>query len=562
MIRMLNLFLLLVLSAGCTKEPAVPAVEIVPPAEPKEYNLTGLVEDVQHHPLSDVVVTDGMQCVITDASGHFFMNSDMEKVRFVSVSTPSGYLPPVTSGSPRFYKTREEISSNGGVFDCGSFVLSPVPNPDNCTIIFMADPQPRATGARMDNVAYHSLDNCQDLYRELKEVGDAITDRQVYAVCLGDIVHENMGLYSNYVSGIATLGFPVYNVIGNHDNNPEAQDDASGAADFESHFGPANYSFNIAGMHIVVLDDLIMYRNETKLSSYNWGLTDEIWAWLQEDMKYIPRSSTVMTCAHSPMFKCENGSERTNTSIHGGHTNDNEGGAYGYGDLFDEFREVHAWAGHTHSSFNYVYSSSHRHKNVQVHTVARSTGELWTNEYLANGTPRGFTIVEVRNGQVDSWRFHPVKYQSSVFAGKFGQPSYSFRDWDYVNGVAHMKDTGAVLDESYQMHVYAPGTYSATEIYANVFLWDGAWQNPVFTPEGGSPVSMTRVTDASRHDWGTTAFKDFYYKNYSKLVNAGYSAITTESPQTLFKASASEHGRGTVSVTDRFGNSYTRTISW
>ena len=560
--------------------------ELLPPSG---YNLTGWVRDNAGNPLEGVVVSDGVQSVRTMADGHFYMTSDIDNVKFVQISTPSGYLPAMRSdnaGIPQFYKLLSKATVTDGVYDIGKFVLTPIANPEHFTVLISADPQPRSNGWYLDKVAYKSLVVCEDLYQELRDVGASISDRQVIGICLGDLVHESMSLYANYANALKTMGFPTYNVIGNHDNNPDAADDDEGAATFESYFGPRNYSFNMGGVHFVVLDNLIMKPNpdsDNKLTSYDQGLTDRIWAWLQSDMAFVPTDTKIMVCAHSALFKLDSGSERTNTAKHGGHTSKVDGPAYGYGDLFDRYDEVHAWAGHSHNGFNFIYSSSHRHKNVQVHTLARSTGELWTNEYLANGTPRGFTVVEVDNGEI-TWKFHPVTRQTAVFQGygleDEGAPAYTWRDWDYNGqGTAVMK-AGGSLTEEYQMHVYPRGSYGDENVYANVFLWDEKWENPVWTPDGGAPVTMTRlnlpgspqIEDTDNiYDLADTEFRT-WYKTYadgsggSLKALEGYRTKASEGGAlitTLFRApAAASPSSGTVSVTDRFGNVYSRTVSW
>ena len=564
------LALAMALIAGCHKEakPGGPSPyngggttpENTDTSKPKDYNVTGRVVDISTgQGIGGVVVSDGRQCVATKADGHFYMTSSPTLSRFVFISTPSGYLPPVNDGIPRFYKVFPDFDSQSNAYDFGDFQLTPVANPDRFTILVSADPQPRAKSARYDKIGYHSLDICEDLYRELHDVAATITDRQVYGICLGDLVHENMSLFDNYAAGLATLGFPTYNIIGNHDNDTSAQNDDEAAVPYEQHFGPRNYSFNIGGIHFVVLDNLIMKMGTEKLNSYDQGLTDAIWTWLQADLAYIPTTATLMTFSHSPMFKTESGGERSNTANHGPD----------YGDLINNYAEVHAWAGHTHTSFNYVYPESHRHKRVQVHTVARSTGELWTNEYLSNGTPRGFTIVEVDHGNI-SWRFHPTRYQRAAWNGMSsgswtGKPLYKWSDWTFspTDGSAVMARGGS-LDEEYQMHVYPRGAYGDDYVYVNVFLWDDKWQAPVFTPDGGSPVTMEKVTSEDRHDLATTEFKTLY-KTYSTTLSqdSGYSASNTGAITTLFrvKADAVPAG-GTVSVTDRFGLTYSQKVSW
>ncbi|MCR5560235.1 MAG: calcineurin-like phosphoesterase family protein [Bacteroidales bacterium] len=541
---------------------------------PDGYNVTGRVVDTGGNGLAGVVVSDGTQCVRTMFDGSFYMTSDIENVKFVHVSTPSGYMPQVVGGIPKFYKKKADITPSAGVYDFGDYELTAVANPDRYTLLITADPQPRKYSAwNNDRIAFRSLDVCEDLYDELADVAAGITGRQVYGICLGDVVHEDMSLFANYNAGLARLGYPTYNIIGNHDNDPSGANDDEGAAPFESYYGPRNYSFNIGGIHYVMLDNLVMSRdpgNDNKLTYFEQGLSDGIWAWLQADLAMIPTSTKLMVCAHSPMFKLISGAERSKDekALHG----------TAYGDLINDYTEVHAWAGHTHVGFNYNYPSNHRHKKVQVHTLARSTGELWTNEYLAAGTPRGFTIVEVDNGNI-SWRFHPLTRQTGDFVGVSsgiclaGAPDYDWRDWDYDgSGVAVMRGGGS-LTEDYQIHVYPRGAYGDNYVYANVFLWDDKWQTPVWTPDGGAPVAMTLLHDTEGsyildtekiHDLANTEIRTHYKANVGFFVNDdGYTASEVGSIATLFRAPAdASPAGGTVSVTDRFGNNYSRHVSW
>ncbi|MBP5559354.1 MAG: calcineurin-like phosphoesterase C-terminal domain-containing protein [Bacteroidales bacterium] len=578
--------------SGTTTELGIPNIE-EEVVLPDGINVTGRVVDAYSgEGLEGVVVSDGLKCVRTMSDGTFYIESAIDDVKFVFVSTPSGYMPEVSDGKPIFYKAKAEATHNGGVYDFGDYVLTPVTNPDRYTLLITADPQPRANNWGLDRIAYKSLDVCEDLYDELADVAAGITDHQVYGICLGDIVHENMDLFYDYDAGLARLGYPTYNIIGNHDNDPAASDDDSGAAPFESHYGPRNYSFNLGGIHYVMLDNLIMKDNgEGSLTAYDQGLTDSVWAWLQADMSFIPTTTRIMVCAHSPMFKLLKGSERTNSAYHAG-TRSSVDGSYGYGDLFDKYAEVHAWAGHTHVGLNYIYPSGHRHKNIQVHTLARSTGELWTNEYLAAGTPRGFTVVEVNHDNI-SWTFHPVTRQRGSFQGastgycSAGAPAYDWRDWNYSGGAAVMKDGSGALTEDYQLHAYPRGAYGDEYVYANVFLWDENWELPVWTPDGGSPVTMTRlvtpdtqqtVSESSDpvkdkiYDAADTEFRT-WYKTHADKSGASLKGLTGYRAKevydadgyitTIFRAPASATpSSGTVSVTDRFGNTYSRRVSW
>ena len=139
---------------------------------------------------------------------------------------------------------------------------------------------------------------------------------------------------------------------------------------------------------------------------------------------------------------------------------------------------------------------------------------------------------------------------------------------------------GGALTEDYQMHVYPRGAYGDDYVYVNVFLWDEKWQKPVWTPTGGSPVEMTRIYSAGTalvsdtdkiYDKADTEFRTWYktYANKSGGSLADLDGYYTVAPEadglitTLFRAPASATpAGGTVSVTDRFGNVYSSTVSW
>ena len=516
-------------------------------------------------PIADVVISDGILCTTTDKNGFFMLESKLESTKFIMASIPSGYTAPTdANGLPIFYHrvTDNERRDN----HCSvNFSFNKITNnPDRFTLIVGADPQPRAKTAASDRNAYHSLDCCEDFYRDMREKAATITGRNVYGLMLGDIVHENMSLYDNYIAGLKTLGFPMFNVLGNHDNDTKSKNDEEGCHVFEEKLGPTYYSFNIGKLHFVVLDNLIMTlrASDGSLRDYDNGLTDKIWQWLQNDLSYIDRSSTIMVAAHSAMFKLIDGGNRG-----GAHKND-------YGNLFAEFAKAHVWTGHQHSSYNYVYSSSSAWGSIEEHTVARSTGELWTNEYMVGGTPRGYTVVEV-DGDNISWKFKPTIYQSGAFtATKYTskKPSYTYRDWNYSNGVAKMKSDGSTLSESYQMKVYKPKQYhdsyedmingGATNdyVYVNVFLWDRLWEKPKY-----NGVEMEKLSYTDAYCLATYEIRKHYY-TYGYTLNEGSDssyAPSNNNIHTIFRAPENRaSGTGTVTVTDRFGNKYSSTISW
>lgn len=532
-----------------------------------EITVKGVVYGGGINTVEGVVISDGLLCVKTDKNGYFELDSDLSRTNFIMASIPAGYTAPVDkNGLPIFYKRVTDEDRDKGLI-MTTFEFSPITNsnPDNYTLIVGADPQPRAMSAGYDNIAYHSLDVCEDFYRDMKDKATKVTDRNVYGLMLGDIVHENMALYDNYVAGLSTLGFPMFNVIGNHDNDPNASDDAEGRHVFEEKLGPAYYSFNIGKQHYIVLDNLIMKAraSDDSLRDYEHGLTDEIWRWLQNDLAYVDHSTTLIVAAHSPMFMTSSMGDRSQSSSNH---------RYDYANLLSKYKKVHTWNGHIHSTFNYVYPEGHVLQNIEVHQVARSTGDLWTNQWSAAGTPRGYTVVDV-NGDDISWHFKPIIYQTARYVGPDSQPVFEYCDWIYdETGVAKMKSSAQILSEEYQMKVYKPGEYHKNfaekveggdpddrYIYVNVFLWDDKWEKPKF-----NGVTMNKVGYKDAYCLMNYEQKYFYY-NLSKSVLNGNDSYKPEDEDlhTLFKTYVqNSYGSGIITVTDRFGKEYSQDVTW
>ena len=520
-----------------------------------EITVRGIIYDNTGSAMSGVVVSDGLKCVRTGSDGRFEIDSDLSKTKFVSVVLPSGYKVPVENGQAQFYKRLGEGDAQqiNGVYQLRFTLEKIAGDADRYTMIVAGDPQPRARTAGYDKIAYHSLDCCDDMWRDIKEFSSTVTGRPVYGFMLGDLVHENMNLYADYTNGLAQMDFPTFSVIGNHDNDPNAADDDAGAAYYEKYLGPRNYALNLGKFHVVVLDNLIMYPNSSgQLKSYYQGLTDDIWEWLQNDLKYVDRSTPLIVCSHSPMFMLAGGGDRSQSSStrHGAD----------YANLLSKYEKVYAWAGHVHNGFNYVYSATSNFPNIEQHSVARVTGALWTNEWLnEDGTPRGYVVVEV-DGKEVSWKFKPIKYQSGAAAGP--TPDYKYRDWTLKDGVAQID--GKPVDTKYQLRAYPRGTYGDNYVYVNVFMWDEAWGSVKFvSSKTGGTTPMTRVTDtAKRYDAAYKEVFDYYKTNSSTLKNDSGYTMTNDLPHLFRCYSSAESDSGTVTVTDRFGNEYSTTVSW
>ena len=515
-----------------------------------EYTIRGTVFGDDGKVLKGVVVSDGVNCAQTGDDGRYFLNADLDSTDYVFVSTPSDYSAPVQEGHACFWRFLKDCARDADHRYTIDFKLNKISSPERYTLLLYADPQPRKSSAGLDKVAYHSLDCCNDMYRDIKEYVATLGNNPVYGIGLGDIVHQDLSLLPQYRSGMTGTGIATYNVIGNHDHGHRFMEDALASKDYEAVMGPANYSFNLGGMHYLMLDNMI--SGDPAAGKYcdecSTGLTDAIWEWVKKDLEFVPVSTPLMVCAHSPMMRMQSGSNRNGTHL-------SELRA-----LIGRYSKAYVWAGHTHTTFNYVDKDN---PVIESHTLSRVTGALWTNEYLgSNGTPRGYVVMDYDAGKI-SWKFKPIYYQTSTYTGNGNEgrtPAYEWRDWDYVGGKAIMKADGKPLDDSYQMQLFPPGTYGDKYLYANVFLWDELWQQPRFTMDG-VPSMMKRVTEKdyrfSFSDWEITSF-------YNANKNIGSEFVPDKNNcDSMFRVYVdSEHGSGTVSVKDRFGNTFTSSISW
>jgi len=403
--------------------------------------VTGTVVDQRGLPVEGVVVSDGLLTTLTDESGYYALESDLSKRRFVQVTIPAAYEIPVKNGIPQFWR---RIPEGATEFEADFTLQARRKAASRYTVLMTADPQIRSRSARYDNFAFHSIDMYEDMCRDLRETAASITDRPVYGISLGDLVHNDMSLYPTYCAGIADFDFPVFSVIGNHDHVQNAATDREAVKKFEEYLGPTCYSVELGELHFIFLDNIVMKNNTldpNNVGAYSDGLSDEAYSWLCNDLKYVDKDRTVMLCAHSSMFRKPD-SEPADRDRHGPD----------YASRLAQYRCVHSWAGHSHINFNYAYSAEEpapKFSNVESHILARSTGALWLNESMSSdGTPRGYMVVEV-DGEAVSWYYKPYSYENDVPSG---------------------------LDRSHQIRVYAPGVwYSDGYVYANVWNHDARW---------------------------------------------------------------------------------------
>ena len=69
------------------------------------------------------------------------------------------------------------------------------------------------------------------------------------ALLLGDIVWDSPELFAGVREQFASLGIPVYGVIGNHDHDRNKYTDREATENYRNHFGPTYYAFDMGRTH-------------------------------------------------------------------------------------------------------------------------------------------------------------------------------------------------------------------------------------------------------------------------------------------------------------------------
>ena len=470
-------------------------------------NIYGRVVDANGMPVPNVVVSDGVQSVATNVNGEYQMKSELSNVNFVTISVPSAYEMPLRDNRPQFYR---RVWRNVAAVRA-DFVLKKRENPsDKFVLAMIGDPQTR--GFKSDKASERFRDVIlPDVAQLQQNVG-----KDIYAICLGDLLYNFMYAYDDYVDLLGKATLPMFSVIGNHDfDQATLFETRLGTQFYEGYLGPQNYSFNIGKLHFVVLNT-IDYRRDTIEGHYSTGLEDKTCEWLENDLKYVPKESTIVVCGHAPIFKKRDAEC------------DNSVNFKRYSELLAQYNKVYSWAGHTHQNYSYNYATSTKYpalKNIESIVVGRCSGQIRLNRELnTDGTPNGYMVAEV-DGDKMEW---------------------------YYKTVGH--------DRDYQMRIYSP--VQTESGYVKVNVWNHSpegWSTPEWWENG---VKVADMLSASK-EYDIDYLKIYAQHSNEKMGNTERKYSKPAKVPFLFKIVPTAGVRsGEVRVTDNFGRTYIQKVEW
>lgn len=441
-------------------------------------------------PLSNVVVTDGHSTSSTNANGEYTLNVSPHST-FVYVSTPSGYLPKDSMNVPKFYKQLNHHKKSNYNFE----LLKNKIDDSNHVVLVHADPQ--FFKEEQFKLYEEVIDDCINTISEYK-------NQDVFGIDCGDLTADRPHFYTPYIDILNKTEVPFYRVLGNHDMENGGRTKEESVHQYESFFGPSNYSFNRGNAHYIVLNNVFYLGRPYSYMGY---IDEQTYSWLEQDLSYVPEGSLVFLAMHIPGRLTE------------------EKKPFGYNQISIRQQTVnvdplfkmlepynaHIFTGHEHYNKNIIHSSS-----LYEHNTAAISGSFWQGDYCWDGTPIGYGVYEVAGNDV-KW---------------------------YYKSAGHSRN--------YQMRVTSVGSSAEhpADIIVNVWNWDKNWK--VEWIENGEPRGeMIQFTGLDPATTEMCADND-------KIEFKWLSPVPTDH---LFKATPqTKDSKIEVIATDSFGNIYSEML--
>ncbi len=368
-----------------------------------DLNNNGIL-DKNEPGIVDVVVSNQLEAVKTDAKGRYSLPVNGQAIIFVS--KPSGYNVPLNENNlPMYYYIHHPKGSPEGLDYKGieptgelpkrlNFPLLKSEVKNNFNAIVTGDPQPYVkehVNHYIDDVVTEMIDYDSDFY-----------------IALGDIVEDDLSLYGKINRGVKHLEIPAYNVIGNHDMNFKSKDNQFKAETFRKTFGPDYYSFNYGKVHFMSLNS-IQYdgwnEDKNKQGRYRGGFDDKQLKWIANDLKFVPEDHLVVIITHIPILepgmKQESSTKIFNALYHRKH--------------------LLALAGHKHTIENRSYNKDkywNGTADFPYLVVGAACGSWWSKvkdergiplSVAQDGTPNGFFVFNFNENKY-SFKFHPANH--------------------------------------------------------------------------------------------------------------------------------------------------------
>lgn len=500
----------------------------------KDSNLYGVIA-CGGSPVPGVVVSDGYNVVTTDENGFYQMKSEKANA-YVYISIPSGYEVEARGIRPMFYKYLTLTEAQAERKD---FSLYEAGDQTNHTMLYFGDL----------HMANRTKDRLQ-LIKFVNEINDYIQARpaeKIYAMTLGDMTwdafwYSDNYCFAEYLSDMNQIrNLQIFHTIGNHDHELKEEGDWKTALRYKAEMTPNYYSFNIGDVHYIVLDDIkCKNTKDSKSSTYDMTLIDDVLNWMKEDLKYVEKTTPLVITMHAPLLKYNGSDNLTNAAA--------------FRAALSGYAKVTLFSGHTHDVYNNTKDGI-----TEMNSGAVCGAWWWAGSYnpsfniCQDGSPDGYRVVENKGKEFTSYfkatgRDRDYQFRTydrnciEITAEKFGIT-------DPVKEVALSKEVANDRDK---------GNYAQPSdeniVLINVWDWSEGWSIEV--TENGTPL------EAVQSDLMDPAFYIAY--TIPRCIQNGDGTVSwhLNSTKHMFKVTASAPDTTLeIKVTDDEGRVYTETMA-
>lgn len=475
--------------------------------------------------IAGAVISDGVEVVRTDENGNYQMKS-AKKYGYVFISIPEGYEVASDGILPVLHKKLLLDEKSPEKLD---FELYEAGNQDNYTLLVMGDM----------HLANRTNDRTQFSYfvNDVNEYVSGHPNEKIYGITLGDMTwdlywYSNSYQFKEYLNDANKIkGIDIFHTIGNHDHEMNAAGDFDTILKYTDVIAPDYYSFNIGDIHYVILDNILCTNSGNGDRNYDTMVSTEQLEWLKKDLSFVPKNKTIMVAMHATTGGTSNISSVTS--------------------LLSGYKSVHFITGHSHRVSNTDKNSYYDHNSGAVCATWWWTGKNTDNAIHIgqDGAPGGYQIFNI-SGTDLKWQYKATG--STV--------DYQFRTYDR-NSIRLSSErylASAHEDNKKSFDNLAKDWSSASndnEVYINIWNHDQNWTIEV--TENGKRLEASRVTVMD--PLHLLSYCTFAYDNSTKAVNPTFK---TSGNSHTFKVTAnSPTSTLEIKVTDRFGNSYTETMT-
>ena len=506
--------------------------------------------------LEGVWVSDGVNFAQTDENGYYWLESD-KRYGYVYVCLPSGYMPATGSNIVPGYWKALEAPNSPAFKEQHNFELKEVNNKKH-QVFFAADLHlaNRPVGPNEVN----DLKQFEDGFvKDSKALAEKYGEN-TYLITLGDLTwdahwYKYNFMPADFVKLMKDYPIPVFNCMGNHDNNPYVQGEPEGSKVYRSTVAPTHYSFDLGDVHYIVVDD-IMWKNVGGSNGivgerdYDEKLDETQLAWLKQDLSHVKdKTKPVVICSHCQFYNNWRQSAATQAQLLNAKT---------VLDCFNDFKDVHVMTGHAHFSM-----IMELRENIVEHNVAAVCETWWQSSSCSSlngrgvnrdGTPAGYYVFEL-DGSNLKWYYKSIGFDKNDLQFRAYSMNEVFRTADrwktylkkHTGRIGGGEDYAHLMDEDEE--------YPENLIYINIWDWDSKWKIEVTEAGNSTPLNVTRTWDRDPLHTLTT---DLPLAKDGSLTDS----YASDFHNRIWKATAKKDNSDiTIKVTNRFGETFTHTMT-